>query len=133
MSVVKDEPVLSATTIVTIATAAVGLVVAFWPGLLTDQQQDAILVLVGVVAPVVVGMVVRGKVTPNANVAERVDKHGTVIAGEANDQVLTGQPIRVVGEMPDPMVRTVDLDGPRPADVTYDEWDSMQARRPDHN
>ena len=41
---------------------------------------------------VVVGMVVRGKVTPNANVAERVDKHGTVIAGEANDQVLTGQP-----------------------------------------
>lgn len=122
MSVVKDEPVLSATTIVTIATAVVGLVVAFWPGLLTDLQQDALLVLVGVVAPVVVGMVVRGKVTPNANVAERVDKHGTVIAGEANDQVLTGQPIRVVGEMPAPMVRTVDLDEPHP--------DHNQPRRP---
>lgn len=133
MSVVKDEPVLSATTIVAITSGVVGLIVAFWPGLLSDTQQEAVMLLVGVVAPVVVGMVVRGKVTPNANVAERVDKHGTVIAGEANDQVLTGQPIRVVGEMPDPMVRTVDLDGPRPADVAYDEWDSMQARRTDHN
>lgn len=130
MSVVKDEPVLSATTIVTIATAAVGLVVAFWPGLLTDQQQDAILVLVGVVAPVVVGMVVRGRVTPNSSVAERVDKHGVVIAGEANDQVLTGQPIRVVGEMPEAM-RTVDLDQPIGA-RTFDEWESERARREQH-
>src|SRR5690606_22913076 len=96
MSVVKDEPVLSATTIVAIASGVVGLIVAFWPGLLSDTQQEAVMLLVGVVAPVVVGMVVRGKVTPNANVAERVDKHGTVIAGDANDQVLTGQPIRVV-------------------------------------
>lgn len=112
MSVVKDEPVLSATTIVAIASGIVGLVVAFWPDLLNADQREAILLLVGVVAPVVVGMTVRGKVTPNANVAERVDKHGTVIAGDANDQILAGQPIRVLGEMPDPMVRTVDLDAP---------------------
>lgn len=35
----------------------------------------------------------------------------------------------VVIEHVAPAERTVDLDGPRPADVAYDEWDSMRNQR----
>lgn len=42
---------------------------------------------------------VRGQVTPNSKVAERVEGD-QVIAGEANDMVLTGHPVRMIGEQP---------------------------------
>lgn len=60
----KNEPALTTGTITAVVAAAIALVVAFWPGLLTDVQSDAILSLVAVVAPIIVGVVVRGKVTP---------------------------------------------------------------------
>lgn len=61
----KREPLVTVATVTGIAAAVVALVVAF--GLdLTDDQQAAILGFVGVVAPLVVALVVRPRVTPVA-------------------------------------------------------------------
>lgn len=99
MNITKNEPVLSTATIVAVVSALLGLVVAFWPGAVSDVQQDAILVLVGVVAPIIVAVIARNYVTPNGNVAERVDRNGAVVAGEANDIVtVPGTEIRRLGE-----------------------------------
>lgn len=43
---------------------------------------------------------VRGQVTPNAAVAERV-VDGRVVAGPANDVIPEGETVRLVGEAPD--------------------------------
>lgn len=60
----STEPALTVGTITGIASAVIALVVAFWPGLLTDLQSDAILSLVAILAPVVAAIIIRGKVTP---------------------------------------------------------------------
>lgn len=132
----RTEPLLTVGGVTAAATAVIGLVVAFWPGLLSDTQQTAILALVAVAAPLIVGIVARKHVTPNAAVAERVNEHGTVIAGAANDLVAEGQPVRALGEpAPAPMVktvnatdRTVDLTAPA-REMTFDEYDLERARQ----
>ena len=91
----KDEPVVTTATITAIATACIALVVAFWPDLLTEAQQVAVLGVVAVIAPVVVGAIARGQVVPNGKVVERLIG-GEVVAGEANDIVPSGEVVREV-------------------------------------
>lgn len=91
----RDEPVITAGILSAVAAAIVGLIVAFWPGALTDTQSDALLTLVAVVAPLLVAALARGKVTPNSRVLERLDGDD-VVAGPANDQVPTGATVRTL-------------------------------------
>lgn len=95
MSTRVEEPALSVGAITASATAIIGLVVAFWPDLLSEDQKVAILAVVAVAAPMIVAAVTRGKVTPSTSVAERVDGDH-VIAGEANDRVPEGSVVREV-------------------------------------
>lgn len=60
----NTEPAVTVGTITGIAAAVIALVVAFWPGLLTDVQSEAILSFVAIAAPVVAGIIIRGKVSP---------------------------------------------------------------------
>ena len=50
-------------------TAIIGLVVVFFPGLLTTDQQKAIVGLAAVAIPIVLSFVTRSQVTPNAKIA----------------------------------------------------------------
>lgn len=60
------EPLVTAAGITALVTALLGVLVAF--GLnLSDTQTASILGVVAVVAPLVVALVVRGKVTPTAD------------------------------------------------------------------
>jgi hypothetical protein len=57
------EPLVTAATITALVTALIGLLVAFGVDL-TDDQQTAVLGVVAVVAPLVVALFTRSKVTP---------------------------------------------------------------------
>ena len=96
----KNEPLITVATITSGVTAMLGLLVAFGVPV-TQEQQDAILAVVAVVAPVVVALVGRGLVTPNGSVVERVAPSGQVLAGEANE-LETGTPIREIGTEVEP-------------------------------
>lgn len=104
----KYEPLISVSSIVAAATAVVALLVAFGVPL-TEDQKVAILGLVGVIAPVIVALVTRGKVTPNAAVVEGLNSSGIVYAGEANE-LPTGEPIRESGSLHDNYVPDEDDD-----------------------
>lgn len=92
----KSEPAITTATISALAAAVIALLVAFAVPI-SEQQQVAILGVVAVVAPVVVGFVTRTQVVPNASVVERVESDGvTVVAGEANE-IETDEEIRELG------------------------------------
>ena len=110
----KYEPLISVSSIVAAATAVVALLVAFGVPL-TEDQKVAILGLVGVIAPVIVALVTRGKVTPNAAVVEVLNGSGIVYAGEANE-LPTGEPIRESGSLHDNYVPDEDDYQPQHAD-----------------
>ena len=110
----KYEPLISVSSIVAAATAVVALLVAFGVPL-TEDQKVAILGLVGVIAPVIVALVTRGKVTPNAAVVEGLNSSGIVYAGEANE-IPTGEPIRESGSLHDNYVPDDDDYQPQHAD-----------------
>ena len=110
----KYEPLISISSIVAGATAIVALLVAFGVPL-TEDQKVAILGLVGVLAPVIVALVTRGKVTPNAAVVEGLNSSGIVYAGEANE-LPTGEPIRESGSLHDNYVPDEDDYQPQHAD-----------------
>ena len=110
----KHEPLISISSIVAAATAIVALLVAFGVPL-TEDQKVAILGLVGVIAPVIVALVTRGKVTPNAAVVEALNGSGIVYAGEANE-LPTGEPIRESGSLHDNYVPDEDDYQPQHAD-----------------
>lgn len=110
----KYEPLISISSIVAAATAIVALLVAFGVPL-TEDQKVAILGLVGVIAPVIVALVTRGKVTPNAAVVEGLNGSGIVYAGEANE-LPTGEPIRESGSLHDNYVPDDDDYQPQHAD-----------------
>lgn len=59
----RNEPLVTRATIVALAAAVVGVLVVFGVPL-TDEQQAAILALVGVAAPLLVAALTRSKVTP---------------------------------------------------------------------
>ena len=62
----KREPLLTVAAVTAVATALLGLGVAF--GLpVSDDQQAAILAAVAAVAPIVVGLIARRYVTPVAD------------------------------------------------------------------
>jgi hypothetical protein len=62
-----NEPAVTTGTITAIVTALIAVLVAF--GLpLTSDQQDAILGLIAVAAPLVAAVIIRPKVTPNSKV-----------------------------------------------------------------
>ena len=52
-----------------LVTAIIGLVVVFFPGLLTTDQQKAVVGLAAVAIPIILSFVTRSQVTPNAKVA----------------------------------------------------------------
>ncbi len=110
----KYEPLISISSIVAAATAIVALLVAFGVPL-TEDQKVAILGLVGVLAPVIVALVTRGRVTPNAAVVEGLNSSGIVYAGEANE-LPTGEPIRESGSLHDNYVPDEDDYQPQHAD-----------------
>ena len=110
----KYEPLISISSIVAGATAIVALLVAFGVPL-TEDQKVAILGLVGVVAPVIVALVARGRVTPNAAVVEGLNSSGIVYAGEANE-LPTGEPISESGSLHDNYVPDEDDYQPQHAD-----------------
>ena len=110
----KYEPLISISSIVAAATAIIALLVAFGVPL-TEDQKVAILGLVGVIAPVIVALVTRGRVTPNAAVVEGLNSSGIVYAGEANE-LPTGEPIRESGSLHDNYVPDEDDYQPQHAD-----------------
>lgn len=110
----KYEPLISISSIVAGATAIVALLVAFGVPL-TEDQKVAILGFVGVLAPVIVALVTRGRVTPNAAVVEGLNSSGIVYAGEANE-LPTGEPIREAGSLHDNYVPDEDDYQPQHAD-----------------
>lgn len=120
----KYEPLISISSIVAAATAVVALLVAFGVPL-TEDQKVAILGLVGVIAPVIVALVTRGKVTPNAAVVEGLNSSGIVYAGEANE-LPTGEPIREAGSLHDNYVPDEDDYQPEHADEGDAEQDAEQ-------
>ena len=120
----KYEPLISISSIVAAATAVVALLVAFGVPL-TEDQKVAILGLVGVLAPVIVALVTRGKVTPNAAVVEGLNGSGIVYAGEANE-LPTGEPIRESGSLHDNYVPDEDDYQPKHADEGAAEQDAEQ-------
>lgn len=95
MSTRTDEPVMNTAAVTSAAAAIIALVVAFWPGALTDSQSVAVMGVVAVMAPLILGAIARGKVTPNTAVAEHVID-GQVIAGPANDRIPDGLVIRQI-------------------------------------
>ena len=110
----KYEPLISVSSIVAATTAVIALLVAFGVPL-TEDQKVAILGLVGVLAPVIVALVTRGRVTPNAAVVECLNSSGIVYAGEANERP-TGEPIRESGSLHDNYVPDEDDYQPQHAD-----------------
>lgn len=80
----SGEPILTTASLTAIIIAVIALLVAF--GIpLTDDQQKAIIALVGVIAPFVVWAIARRSTTPSKNVAAVVDKTGHLVAGPAAD------------------------------------------------
>lgn len=60
------EPLVTTATITALVSAVIGLLVVFGVPL-SKEQEAAILGVVAVVAPLVVGLVARGKVTPTSD------------------------------------------------------------------
>ena len=90
------EPLVTVAGVTAGVTAVLGLLVAFGVPI-TQEQQVAILAVVAVVAPIVVAVIGRRFVTPNANVVEyRAVGTDAVIAGQANE-IATGSVIRQLG------------------------------------
>lgn len=88
------EPLLTTGTVAALVAAVVTLVVAFGADL-TETQTAAILGVAAVLAPMLVGLVARSRVTPNsAVVASRQDGTGPV-AGAASP-LPDGTPVEVV-------------------------------------
>ncbi len=82
----KNEPAITVASITAAVTAFLGLLTAF--GLpLTDEQTTAILGVVAVIGPLVVGFIARRYVVPTNHVAAREDTDtGRIIAGPAAEQ-----------------------------------------------
>lgn len=96
----KNEPVALSGAIMGVITAGLGLAVLFGVPLTMDQVAGSVTFAGAVI--VLVGFLVRNKVTANTNVVERVNTGGFVVAGEANDLVETGARIRALGEATTP-------------------------------
>lgn len=86
LSTTQREPAVIAGAVVAVVAAILAAVVAFGVDL-DETQTEAILGLATVLAPIVVGLVIRGQVTPNGKVVEYVNTDmdpDRVVAGEAS-------------------------------------------------
>jgi hypothetical protein len=83
---VSNEPLLSVGTLTAIATAIIGLLVAFGVNL-TGEQQTAVLSVVAVLAPLAVAGIARNYVTPYRGPEH--GEHGYVALGGIVGLVLT--------------------------------------------
>jgi len=89
----SGEPALLQATATAVVAAAISLLVSF--GLpITDEQQNAILSFVAVIAPLVAGVLIRRGVVPKGNVVAVRDTAGQIVAGDAAVQT-NGQPVTV--------------------------------------
>lgn len=92
----SSEPLVTVASITAGVAAIIALLVSFGVPV-TPEQQTAILGVVAVVAPIIVAIVARGSVTPNARVVESVTPAGVVEAGVANE-LPTGKYVRRLGD-----------------------------------
>ena len=92
----SSEPLVTVATITAGVAAIIALLVSFGVPV-TPEQQTAILGVVAVVAPIVVALVARGRVTRNTRVVESVTPAGVVEAGVANE-LPTGYYVRRLGD-----------------------------------
>lgn len=83
----ETRPVFTSTTIVAVVTAVIALFVAFGVEL-SNEQTAAILGMVGVFAPIIVGIYSSQKTTP---LAKPEDEDGTPLVRSADGQVTTSQ------------------------------------------
>lgn len=83
----ETKPVLTSTTIVAFVTAVIALFVAFGVEL-SNEQTAAILGLIGVVAPIVVGVYSSQKTTP---LAKPEDEDGQPLVRASDGQVTNSQ------------------------------------------
>lgn len=89
----SGEPALLQATATAVVAAAISLLVSF--GLpITDEQQNAILSFVAVIAPLVAGVLIRRGVVPKQNVVAVRDTSGQIVAGDAAVQA-NGQAVTV--------------------------------------
>jgi hypothetical protein len=88
----KKEPAV----IIGAVMAIITLLLAFFPGLLSDEQKQTIEDTLWLILPLIVGgtVAVRQSVVAPANVAAKVTD-GQVVAGDASS-VKTGEPVTVV-------------------------------------
>lgn len=99
----KHQPLITAGLVTSLATAVIGVLVAFGVPM-TKDQQAAVLVLVGVVAPLIVAAAAWRKVTPSAEVIARdpgADHDADAVAGPASP-LPDGTPVAVVADGPPP-------------------------------
>ena len=90
------EPSVIVSTLIALVGALFVLLRAFFPDFLTLDQEAAITGVLVIALPLIVGFIVRGKVTANANVVERLSSSGFIVAGAANEIVETGGRIRAL-------------------------------------
>lgn len=96
------EPSVLVASLLSLIGVTFVLLRAFFPDLIQPSQEDAISGFLTVALPLAVGFILRNKVTPNANVLERLSSSGFVVAGEANELVATGDRIRILAEPDEP-------------------------------
>ena len=93
------QPIWTSAGITAAVTALLALFTAF--GLeLTSEQTAAILGVVNILAQLIVAVWLKGHVTDNAQVLEKVITPGSqiVVAGPANDLIETGAMVRTLSE-----------------------------------
>ncbi len=91
----KSEPLLTTGTVIAVVAVVVALMVAFGVEL-TEAQTQAILGAAAVLAPLLVGVIARGKVTPTGDVAVARDPDtGHLVAADAYHGAANGTPVDV--------------------------------------
>lgn len=92
-TVTEREPSVVIGLVTTAVAAVLALLVAFGIDV-TAEQQVAILGVIAGVGPLLAGILIRRKVTPDARVVEHLDAVDAVVAGPANERIPTGVVVR---------------------------------------
>lgn len=90
------EPAISIGAIIALVAAVLAAAVAFGVPITSDQR-ETILAVIATAGPIVAALFIRGRVTPNDNVAARVDRpSGQLVAGPAVEDINDGARVDVV-------------------------------------
>lgn len=91
----STEPAITTAGVVALVAAVLAAAVAFGAPI-TDDQREAILTVIATAGPIVAGVIIRGKVTPNAKVAAVVElESGLFVAGPAVEGIRDGARVAV--------------------------------------